>query len=171
MFTLSHAHIDNTSVICDKPAACPGETVTCTCTTAHSNTIAWSSDEQDDMQLEFASVEPVTTRRNVTNSSTFAVLTDSSDVNGVVVLMSDLTFIASENPANLLTCLNSDLQSSRSIIVPVYSKYFVMVIIVIDVLASSACPYFLATVCHIMYNTYNVPHTLLSCAPCYEHTQ
>ena len=134
--------------------------MTCTCRTGHSNTTAWSSDEfigQGGARLELASDDPLQTRRNVTNSSTFAVLTDSSDLSGVVVLTSFLSFAASRNSDNILICENVDLQSSYPIIVPMSSEYFVMVIIVIDVLAPSTCPYFLVTLCHVMYSTY-IPH-------------
>ena len=103
--------------------------MTCTCTTANSNNLTWSSDEyigQGDMLLEFALDDPLLTRRNVTGLSTFALLTDSSNSNGVVVLTSDLTLIASGNPNDILTCMNVGHQNSYSIIIPVSSKCFVM---------------------------------------------
>ena len=118
--------IDDTSLTCDKPAVCPGVNVTCTCTTAHSSILAWSSDEfigQDGIRLEFASVQPLLTRQNVAGLSTFAVLTDNSDMNGVVVLESELTFVASESSANILSCLNVVRQTLYPIIIPMSSKW------------------------------------------------
>ena len=102
--------------------------MTCTCTTGHSRTLAWSSDEfigPGGARLEFASVQPVPTRQNISGSNAFAVLTNSSNMNGVVVLMSDFTFIVSENVTIIiLTCMNVGRHSSSSIIVPMSSKCF-----------------------------------------------
>ena len=70
----------------------------------------------------FASADPVETRRDVTGSSTYAVLTDNSDINGIRVITSNLTFIASSSKSNVLTCENVDLSTTESVITPVTGK-------------------------------------------------
>ena len=121
---------NSTSVTCDQRAVCPGEMVTCTCTAGYSTVIAWSSDQligQNGARLEFSSVQQVSTRQNVSNSSTFAILAYESDVNGVMVLISELTFVVSTSETLILTCLNVNLQNSDSIIIPMSSKCLRMV--------------------------------------------
>ena len=96
----------------------------CTCITGYSNTLAWSSNQligPNDARLEFVSIDSVNMTLKVPGSNTVAVLTDVSRQNGVMVLSSDLTFVA-DKPANILTCVNVDQQSSDSIIIPMSSK-------------------------------------------------
>lgn len=122
-FALLFISLGTTAIMCDKRAACPGESVTCTCITGRSNTLVWSSDELiGPDHLEFGFTDRVGTRLNVTGLSTSAALTGVSNPNGVVVISSDLTFVASENPANILTCSNTGRQSSESMIIPMSSK-------------------------------------------------
>lgn len=109
--------VDSTSVVCDKQSVCLGETVTCTCTIGNSNTLAWSNNGN---RLMFTSTDPLETRRDVTGSSTFAVLTNNSDTNGIRVITSNFTFIASMT--NILTCENVDRSTSRSVIAPISGK-------------------------------------------------
>ena len=121
--------LGNTSITCNKRAACPEETVKCTCITGYSNTLAWTSDQligPNNARLEFVSIDPILTTHRVPGSSTFAVLTDVSSPNDVVVLSSDLTFTASDSPAHILTCLNVGRQSSYSIIIPKSSEWSVL---------------------------------------------
>ena len=72
----------------------------------------------------FASTDPVEMRRNVTGSSTFAVLTENSNVNGIRVITSNLTFVTSStsSKSNVLTCSN-DHSISESMIIPVSGMY------------------------------------------------
>ena len=98
--------------------------MTCTCITGYSNILAWSSDQligPNDARLEFLSIDAVNTTINVPSSNTRAVLTDISRQNGVLVLSSDLTFVAN-NPANILTCVNVGQDRRYSKIIPMSSK-------------------------------------------------
>ena len=114
---LFSAIVDATSIVCDKQSVCLGATVTCTCTIEKSNTLAWSNNGN---RLMFTSTDPLETRRDVTGSSTFAVLTNNSDTNGIRVITSSFTFIASMT--NILTCENVDHSTSRSVIIPISGK-------------------------------------------------
>ena len=109
-----------TSVTCDRKLTCPGETVTCTCTTWNSNTLVWTNNGNS---LIFTSNDPLMTRRNVDGSSTSAVLTDSSDRNGIRVIMSNITFISAIN--NVLSCQNVDRSTTRFVIVPISGKSYI----------------------------------------------
>lgn len=97
---------------------CPGETVTCICVTWNSNALNWTTINGN--SLAFSSTEPLQTRRNVTGSSTFAVLTENSNRNGFRVIMSNLTFIASM--MNVLVCENVGQSTRKSVIIPVSGK-------------------------------------------------
>jgi hypothetical protein len=108
--------VDTTFIGCDKQTVCLGETVTCTCTVGNSNSFAWTSDGN---RVLFTSSDPLLTRRSVTGSSTFAVLTDNSDTNGIRVITSNFTFVASSVGSNVLTCQNIDRSTSESVIIPV----------------------------------------------------
>ena len=119
--------LDNTLITCDVPAICPGEIVSCTCITAHSNTLAWSSDQligEDGAELVLNLNDPLLARQNASNMNTFAVLSNTSDENGVLVLKSELSFVLlSTSFSIILTCENIDDQNSHSVILPIYSKY------------------------------------------------
>ena len=123
--------LGNTSITCDTPAICPGKKVSCACTTAHSNTLAWSSDQligEGGAELMFSFNEPfnLLARKNASNMNTSAVLSDTSEENGVSVLKSELSFTlpSTSNSFDIvLTCENVDLQSSYSIILPIQSKF------------------------------------------------
>ena len=111
--------IDVTSIDCDRQSACPDEVVTCTCTTGNSNMLAWMINGS---RLEFTSNDPLLTRYNVDGSSPFAVLTNSSDTNGIRVIVSNLTFIASDSTSNIISCENVDRSMTASTIIPISGK-------------------------------------------------
>ena len=112
--------LDTTSIDCDKQSVCPEETVTCTCTTGNSNTLTWTSNGDS---LTFASTDPLGTRRDVNGLNTYAVLADTSDTNGIRVITSNLTFVASSFGSSVvLTCANVDLSTSESVIIPVSGR-------------------------------------------------
>ena len=123
MFLFATGMLDETSVVCDKLSVCPGETVTvtCTCSTGNSNTLAWIINRE---RLMFASNDLLKTRRDVNGSDAYTVLTNSSNTNGIMVIVSNLTFIASDSVSNALTCENVDRSVNRSIIIPVTGKIF-----------------------------------------------
>ena len=107
---------DATQVTCDRQSVCPGDTVTCVCITGNSTSLAWMS---NGTRLIFASNDTLLTRRVVPGSSTFAVLTENSHVNGIRVMMSNITVTVSSNdPEIILTCENVDHTITEPIIVP-----------------------------------------------------
>ena len=61
-------------------------------------------------------------RHDVTGSNAFAMLTESSDRNGVRVIMSNLT-VSIPTSEIVLTCVNVDHTTSESVIVPAAGKY------------------------------------------------
>ena len=87
--------------------------------TGNSNSLVWMSNGN---RLTFTSNDPVQTRHTVNGSSTFAVLTNSSDRNGIRVITSNLTFVASNFSHNVLTCMNVDRSTSESVIIPFSGK-------------------------------------------------
>ena len=110
--------VDTTSVVCGKQTVCSGETVTCTCTTVNSNSLAWST--SDGNRVVFTSSDPPLTRRSVDGSSASAVLTDNSDTNGIRLITSNFTLAASSSRSNIiLTCENVGRSTSESVIIPV----------------------------------------------------
>ena len=118
-------NLDVTSLTCDKPAVCPGDTVVCTCIVGYSNALIWTSEHLiglDDIQLEFPSDQ------NVSSLDTFAVFTGHSNLNGVTALESSLTSVVSSSLADniILTCVNTGRENSRSVIIPLSSKCFEM---------------------------------------------
>ena len=92
--------------------------MTCVCTTGNSNTLAWMINGST---LTFASNDPLLTRRNVTGVSTYAVITESSNTNGIRVIMSNLTFVASMT--HILMCENVDRSTSKTAIIPISGKH------------------------------------------------
>ena len=111
-----HAHgkfvysitIGNTFVTCNKEAVCPGEQVTCTCTTAHSNALAWIGGEFFEDRIEFSSANDVNVTKEDLEGSASAVLIHNSAQNGVRVMKASLTFNVSEShTSDNLTCQNN----------------------------------------------------------------
>ena len=105
---------------------CPGEAVTCTCTTGDSNTLVWTTNG-DRFNLSFTSTDSPLTMRNVTGSSTFSVLVESSDRNGVRVIMSNITVgvpTSSTDTEVILTCKNANRARKKTVILPVVGKYY-----------------------------------------------
>ena len=98
---------------------CPGQTLNCICATGNSNALAWRVNGN---RLEFMSSDPPSTRRNVPGSSTFALLTESSNMNGTRVIMSNLTIIGSSDDI-ILTCQNVDQSITEPFIAPITGKY------------------------------------------------
>ena len=95
---------------------CAGDSVTCICVTGNSTSLAWMSNGN---RLLFMSSDPLLTRRNVSGSNGYAVLTESSIVNGIRVIMSNITVSASSNdPEIILTCENADRNMIEPIIIP-----------------------------------------------------
>lgn len=105
-----------TLVTCDRQSVCPGDTVTCTCITGNSTSLAWMNNGN---RLVFASNDALLTRRDVPGSSAFAVLAENSNVNGIMVIMSNITVTVSTNhPEIILTCESVDRTTVEPIIVP-----------------------------------------------------
>ena len=96
---------------------CSGESVTCSCATGNSSTHAWITYRT---RLEFTSDDPQETIRDVPGSTTYAVLMESSDRNGVRVIISNITISASSESDNIiLTCENVDSTMTEPIIIPI----------------------------------------------------
>ena len=73
-------------------------------------------------RLLFTSTDAVPTRRNVSRSNQFAVLTENSDMNGIRVIMSNFTINLSSNDSDImLTCQNVDRAMTEPIIIPIIS--------------------------------------------------
>ena len=141
---------------------CSGRTVTCTCITGNSDSLAWTSNGNT---LSFTSTAAVPMRQNVSGSNQFAVLTENSDVNGIRVIMSNFTINVSSDVSDIiLTCENVDHAITEPIIIPVipYGKCYMHTLqlycpnsrrtvpifcpefaVVLAVLISSLCPTFL----------------------------
>ena len=117
---------NDTSITCDRQSACLGESVTCTSATGNSNTLAWILSSGS--RLEFAADDPPLTRRDVSGSSTTAVLTGSSNTNGVRVITSNLTLIASTPETILLTCENVDGSTVNALLIPVSGKWLLIIV-------------------------------------------
>ena len=100
---------------------CPGETVTCLCATGDSQALAWSI---DGTRLEYTSNDLLLERLNIAGSSTFAVLTENTEVNGIRVIMSNLTLSVFSKDV-ILTCENVDQMMTQPIIVPIAGKHYV----------------------------------------------
>ena len=93
---------------------CVGDSVTCICVTGNSTSLAWMSNGN---RLSFTSSDPQMTRQNVSNG--FAVLTENSIVNGIRVIMSNITVsVSSSDPEIILTCENVDRNMIEPIIIP-----------------------------------------------------
>jgi hypothetical protein len=83
---------------------CPGQEVTITCEIRGSPIIAWSSDEYigRGAQLHFISIDPVGVIRRI--NSTVATLINSTNDNGVTILVSQLRIIGSLSSS--VACMN-----------------------------------------------------------------
>jgi hypothetical protein len=112
---------NDTSITCDRQSACLGESVTCASATGNSNRLAWILSSGS--RLEFAAGDPLQTRRNVSGSSTTAVLTGSFNTNGVRTITSNITLIASTLETILLTCENVDGSTINALLIPVSGKW------------------------------------------------
>ena len=62
--------------------------------------------------------DSVLTRRNISTSNSFAVLTENFDMNGTRVIVSNLTVSASSEDI-VLTCQNVDRTITTPLIVPI----------------------------------------------------
>jgi hypothetical protein len=70
-------------------------------------------------RLSFTSDDPLLMRRNVPGSNGFAVLTENSNVNGIRVIMSNITVgVSSNDPEIILTCENVDRAMVEPVIIP-----------------------------------------------------
>ena len=95
--------------------------MTCVCATGNSNLLAWVTDGS---RLEFTSNDRLLTRRNVTGSSAYGILTDRFNENRIQVITSNLTLTASMNDTSLLArCENVDHSTSNAVLIPVLRKY------------------------------------------------
>ena len=113
-------------VACDKWLVCSGESVMCSCATGNSSTHAWIT---NGTRIVFTSDDRLGIGRDVPGSSTYAVLTESSDRNGVRVIMSNITVSASKESNNIiLTCENVDSTMTEPVIIPI-GEYCVHLII------------------------------------------
>ena len=70
----------------------------------------------------FRSNDTLHTRRDVPGSSTFAVLTENSNANGIRVIMSNITVSVFSNDQIILTCENVDRTMTKAIIVRTAGK-------------------------------------------------
>ena len=67
--------------------------------------------------------DPPPTRRNVTGSSAYGILTDRYNESGIQVIISNLTLTASMDDTSLLAkCENVDRSTSNPAIIPVVGK-------------------------------------------------
>ena len=126
VFVLLFKSLGDAFVTCNKQSACPGETVQCTCMTAQSAGLAWSSDQLiglDGARLNFSSSQGLGTKKNSSISNTFAELTESFSSNGVSQLESRITFMTSSVPTDItLACFNVDRGKSDNVTIPPSSK-------------------------------------------------
>ena len=101
---------------------CRGETVTCVCSTANSDMLTWMTNGSE---ITFTSSDSLQTRRDGGDSSTTTVLTETSNTNGVQVIMSNLTVrvpMGSSDAEVVLTCANVDRMVTEAVILPVDGK-------------------------------------------------
>ena len=116
--------LDAALVDCDRQSGCPGEIVTCTCTTGNSNILAWMINGSE---IQFMSGDPLWIRQNISESSSFATLTEDSNVNGIRVIMSNLTFSVSSDDI-VLSCQNVDRTITKPFIVPTAGKCYLHIV-------------------------------------------
>ena len=108
--------IVGTTLACDRQSVCPGDTVICTCITGNSSSLIWTINGN---RLTLTSNNSLLTQQNVPGSNGFAMLTESSDINGIRVITSDITATASLNdPEIVLTCENVDRAMIQPKIIP-----------------------------------------------------
>ena len=93
-------------------------TVTCVCATANSSALVWTF---NDTRLNFTSNNATLSRRDLPGSNGFVVLTENSIVNGIRVIMSNITVSASSSDVTL-TCENVDQNMIEPITVPTIGK-------------------------------------------------
>ena len=112
---------NGTSVTCDKQSVCCDETVTCVCAVGNSRRLAWAIGGS---RAEFTSSDPLMERRDLINSSTYAILTGRYNRNGIEVTTSSLTVTASmSSTAILIHCENLDCSTSNPAFIPVLREF------------------------------------------------
>ena len=89
------------------------------CATGNSNALTWMV---NGTSLEFSSDNASLTMLAIPESSGFAVLTENSIVNGIRVLMSNITLNVSSSDV-ILTCQNVDQSMIMPFIIPTNGKY------------------------------------------------
>lgn len=95
-------------------------TITCVCATGNSNALAWTVNGTG---VEFSSNDALLAIRDIPGLSGFAVLTENSIVNGIRVLMSNITLDVSSSDITL-TCQNVDQSVRTPITVPIIGKWY-----------------------------------------------
>ena len=112
---------NDTSVTCDRQSVCRGETVTCVCAIGNSQRLAWAIGGS---RAEFTSSDPLMERRDLIGSSTYAILTDRYNRNGIEVTTSSLMVTALVNDTALLIhCENLDRSTSNPAFIPVLREF------------------------------------------------
>ena len=84
--------IQLSGTISDGEAVCPGNTITFTCETTGSGTLAWASDEYigQGTQFEFSAIDNLDVTHESTISNTIATFISKMSVGGIPVLVSRL---------------------------------------------------------------------------------
>ena len=94
--------------------------MTCTCTTAHSHTLAWIGEQFFADRIAFTASDEVAMPEVKGNAS--AVLIHSSAKNGVRVIKSSLTFNASESHTNNIMCRSVGEDITEPVTLPMAGK-------------------------------------------------
>ena len=98
---------------------CPGKSVTFTCTTNGSSTLAWESDDYigAGSQFEFRSIDNIGDSES--NSDAVATLTATNTTDGVIILISTLRIVSRPNTPNVsVSCRNVGLGQINTSTVP-----------------------------------------------------
>ncbi len=98
---------------------CPGKSVTFTCTTTGSSTLAWQSDEYigAGSQFEFRSIDNVGASHS--NVDAVATLTATNTTNGMLILTSTLRVITRTTSSNIsVSCRNVGLGQINTSTIP-----------------------------------------------------
>ena len=121
------------STINDGDIVCPGQVITFTCETRDSGVLVWISDDYigEGSQLEFAEINdlPLVLRSSI-NSETVATFITNANINGTLVLVSQLNITVSEaflNPS--VSCIHVRGGMTKTINFRLLGMYIIIIIV------------------------------------------
>ena len=122
--TVAPTVLSNAMLTSSVEQVCPGKSVTFTCTTTGSSTLAWESDEYigAGSQFEFRLIDSIGDSQS--NSDAVATLVATNSTDGVLILTSTLRVISRPNPPNIsVSCRNVGLGQINTSMVPLAGNY------------------------------------------------